>query len=670
MINNLIESMKLDNWIDSDFTVELLQFVESKESDRQKAVEKARSRTTDQREVDKARKSSDRDSDKRAEAANPWKGVVIVRTNEDGKTRLIPKNDFEPGRHELLYGQVSGEPAKPEVTPNVAQEISTQDDFEASKTSNRLLGVISKKKTPEEEIIKSDRYDYPKDGVEKTDTGSIYPDWDHAIESIPQGIQLVANSTAGRAVDVEAIRGYFGESQTLMDSSIRAYQQLGDQVKGNFVVDIPEEAYPPQGDWMEFVGELDTPTTDLIIQSQDGNVIKAALIQDNKKIIVDDEADVLFNFSLNTIGGNIEMNNKKAQKRLSKLEEKVSDELNKLKINVNNKYIFSKIEDLRLEILSELEDVLTGDVSFEKAVVLEGLSGKQKFGEESPASANALISMAKDGTNLKLTPLDEQHIRRLLVETTIKIKLDSNPQGSPFDMIMSLDSKSGEEPQINEFFEIYEASSDSRALFQKIMGNFESKLLGFLELMGVTVSAISINNVNLEAVGSMPSGDFTKVKVKGKSYYIPTEKDTNFYDGNALRLGEDLDYLEEKRKRNYKREYNGYHKRRIQKMRRAARNRDRRKYIKKYGKKKLKGYDVDHKNHNPLDSNGDTRLRKVSSNRGDNKVPIKEEHGAGDEGTTLLLLRYLKDTPHMTIPKELLKLDKKALRNDTKRKKG
>ena len=99
---------------------------------------------------------------------------------------------------------------------------------------------------------------------------------------------------------------------------------------------------------------------------------------------------------------------------------------------------------------------------------------------------------------------------------------------------------------------------------------------------------------------------------------------------------------------------------RIQKKRRAGRNKIRRKYIRKYGKSGLKGKDVDHRDHNPLNNDAsNVRLRDRSKNRGDNKVPVfGEEHGAGDVGPSMLLMKYLKDTPYMTVPKELLKLNR------------
>ncbi len=56
------------------------------------------------------------------------------------------------------------------------------------------------------------------------------------------------------------------------------------------------------------------------------------------------------------------------------------------------------------------------------------------------------------------------------------------------------------------------------------------------------------------------------------------------------------------KKRNYRREYDTYHKRKRQKKRRAGRNKARRMMIKKKGKSKLKGKDVHHKNGNARDN--------------------------------------------------------------------
>ena len=143
MINKDLIKMHEDNFVNSEFNKELLEFTKANTISRERDVQKARSRGADQKDVDKERKRSDRKSESQAEASNPWKSVIIVKTNQDNKTRLIPKSDFDSNKHELLYGEAPGQPPKPEVTPNVAQEISQQDDFEASKTIS-MIGLSCK----------------------------------------------------------------------------------------------------------------------------------------------------------------------------------------------------------------------------------------------------------------------------------------------------------------------------------------------------------------------------------------------------------------------------------------------------------------------------------------------------------------------------------------------
>lgn len=71
-----------------------------------------------------------------------------------------------------------------------------------------------------------------------------------------------------------------------------------------------------------------------------------------------------------------------------------------------------------------------------------------------------------------------------------------------------------------------------------------------------------------------------------------------------------------RKKRNYKKEYI-YHGTPKQKARRAARNRARYKMLKKHGKAKLRGKDVDHKNGNARDNRASNlRVVSKSQNRG------------------------------------------------------
>jgi hypothetical protein len=72
--------------------------------------------------------------------------------------------------------------------------------------------------------------------------------------------------------------------------------------------------------------------------------------------------------------------------------------------------------------------------------------------------------------------------------------------------------------------------------------------------------------------------------------------------------------------RNYKKEYNSYHKKPKQKKRRAARNKARRLAIKSRGKSAVAGKDVDHKDRNPFNnSRSNLRIQSKSRNRSRNK---------------------------------------------------
>ena len=679
MENKLINELTKDNWFSDSYRMDLLEFTRANRVEKERAIQRARSRGKGQKEEDKARKQTDRSQAKREESANPWKNVVIVKTLQDGKTRLIPRSDFEPGRHELLYGTVSGQPPKPEVTPNVAREISQQDGFEPSKTSNRLLGVQTPKKRGKEQVVRGDHYDYPKDGVQKVDQTSTYPDWDHAVDSMAQGISLVANSTGGKQVDIGTIRQFFGQSSTLMDSSIRAYQQIGEIIPGRLGIQVPDAQMPVVGPWAEMSGGMDAPTTDLIIQDEKGAVYCASIITDKIKIVSVPEAPVLFNTIMMQTLPAIQQE-EKTKKRLEKLKKRIEDYISGFneQNGIQKKYLYTRSENFKNEIISSLEEILENSDAFEISLVGEALTGQQKFDGQMPGMANALMSFSKDGTNLKFTPLNNTTMKRLIGETYLKIKLAPGMDESPFDQMYALlqqnqtqqvspnpvqaqenevDNSPGTTPELKEFFDMFEGISDAKLYLDNFLSQQESLLVGLLMFVGVSATTIIVRNIDLDAVGSLTTGDFNKIRVGNNTFYIGIEKEIDMYDGKAIRLGEEYE-------RDYKREYNNYHSKPEQKKKRASRNGARRKLEREGRVSPGDGKDVDHKDRNALNNGDDNlRVRDRSSNRGDNKDKnISEEHGAGEEGTTQLLLRYLLDTPYMTIPKDFLLKGKKNAR--------
>ena len=72
--------------------------------------------------------------------------------------------------------------------------------------------------------------------------------------------------------------------------------------------------------------------------------------------------------------------------------------------------------------------------------------------------------------------------------------------------------------------------------------------------------------------------------------------------------------------RDYKKEYENYHKRPEQRRRNDSRKAARRLMVKKHGASKLAGKDIDHKDRNPKNnSTSNLRIQSKRTNRGNNK---------------------------------------------------
>ena len=72
--------------------------------------------------------------------------------------------------------------------------------------------------------------------------------------------------------------------------------------------------------------------------------------------------------------------------------------------------------------------------------------------------------------------------------------------------------------------------------------------------------------------------------------------------------------------RDYKKEYENYHKKPEQRRRNDSRKAARRLMVKKHGKAKLAGKDIDHKDRNPKNnSSSNLRIKSKKTNRGNNK---------------------------------------------------
>ena len=222
-----------------------------------------------------------------------------------------------------------------------------------------------------------------------------------------------------------------------------------------------------------------------------------------------------------------------------------------------------------------------------------------------------------------------------------------------------------------------QAKQDLSAMVRGAIQNMDG-ILDIMRFFSIGVESIDIDPINLTTLNDQRSDKHNIVSVGGKRFRIPVDR-------GAEDIMEDYKYidaafkeyvLEERKVRDYEDEYDKFHSKPEQRANRSKRVMARRKKIKQVGKEALKNKDVDHEE--PLRNGGSNeesnlRVRSRSANRSDNgqEKQVREDYGAGFEGTSELLLRYLRDTPYAAIinytPKITSQRKKKNAKHDRKK---
>jgi len=700
------------DWFDPMEFLEFLQldeanpisksFADKEALDKEKAKEDARAVGGDKKDVDSARKRVERKASEQQEKTNPWKGVIVVKTLDDNKTRLIPKTDYEPNKHELLYGRVPGQRNKPEVTPNAAREISRRPDFEATKTSNRLLGNVEKTEDPsapevatQEGEVADDIMDsqeqkrIPSNGKEITSAGSVYPDWDHESEDMASSIASTFNSVNGGKIGdgmSPSLKNNMEESETLEPSAIRVVQQIQDDLRGSWVAKpVNKETGSISPEWASLGGDDPSSKSQIVFEGDSQEeVVRASVRIGETPILLEKEGEALALFSSTALKlkENILLN-PATKKQTKAVSEKMRDYVinTKPEVRFNNqiqidKNRFSKenVENLHTELKSHLEDIFATNEEFKKALVYEELTGQDKFGFDNPSSVTHILSANKDGTSAHLSKLNETYINKIINDVKVNIRFgidddirESRTPGS-FWAAMSV-SDDMKEDICHHFTDLLaESDSDTETYFNQATSDISDDPFRMFEFLGLTVNEISSNQLNLANYNTNESGEYTKVQTRDRVFYVPVEKDTQYYEAE----NDEIPQLttNEEYERDYRKEYDRHHSSKKAIQARGKRTTNRRRAIRKGVVSKGDGVDIDHKDGNPM-NNSSTNLRKRSaaSNRSDNKHKpgetqdhskrLKEEGGAGDIGTYDLLKKYIEDTPFMEVDAELNKLFKK-----------
>lgn len=651
-------------------------------------------------EVDPADRERDRKRESRRQDGqeSDLKQIIIVKNTKRNKIEIIPKDDYNADTHTVLKGKVK-KLDKGDVTPRDLRYYSGLDNFINTKTSVRLIGKVEGK---EEEMpsesesegrieIPPPRMRVPKDGKEITDPASTYPDWDHTsdqlVASIPQGLAAML----GAEISPE-YQDAISTSRTLGDSVQRFIKEILQEYPALAQMKlIPFDGPVKTGKiWSKFGMKDSMPNANFIGKLGKDKLGVGVKIGEQYRPTIKGEANFVFNSVLSSIppeqlAGTFSLLVKDFMTELrstfSALPTPETTSINQEGINTLKKQrwmketateqqqrLHNKAADLIEKYFNETEEL-------KAAFLLESLSGNIKF-DGKDGSVQLLLSGKKDGSDAKAIQLDQNFASILAKssDTQLSFKFVRNPNASGgfLDNLFQLLTPTLTESQLSVIMEL-EKVKDQLANPSLFLQLFELQLNDVVFVNPITYSDFyqgdsDANNTIIINPGSAkeqevmipvkrnytPEGDVQNSIEKGLDSILEEYQFINDYlielvscgsmDVEEAReyISEELSiFTEEKKKRNYKKEYDNYHSKPEQRANRSKRVLARRKMMEKGKVSKGDGKDVDHKNGNPQD-NSDKNLRVLpkSKNRS-----MNEEHGAGFEGTDKLLQNLVDQTP-------------------------
>lgn len=531
----------------------------------------------------------------------------------------------------------------------------------------------------------------PQDGKEITDPASTYPDWDHDSGALATAIAYGINP--GQQMPPE-ISQMLSVSRTLGDSVNRAINELLSVSPG--LSEMSFQVLPPVintgGNWTKAFGIAQSSPNAVVIGSGPEQQLGIAIkIGEQIRPGVKGEADAVLTSLLSSQEGEA-VNGTFAlmlEDFLSKLREVLLSTLPELdreqkyhtganaqrykERRAREKYLKNK-NIFKNRAKNLIEDFINQELDLKSSFILESITGNLKF-EKGLGSAQMLISVNKDGTDAKLIPLDEPFAFAVANsdDTHLSLKFTDLPveEGNFMETLFQKMSTLTEAPidVVVELQKIKDQISNPLVFLQV----FNLKLTDAVYSIPVDYSDFYDGDSDTDNIITLnpDSAEEEEIRIPVKKAFTP-----NGTEENRIELGMDQifeeylllnDYLtgmiisenitkdqalqilseefnvltEEKKKRNYRKEYDEYHGTAEQRANRSKRVLARRKMMKKGKVRKGDGKDVDHKNGNPQDnSDGNLRVLSKSKNRS-----IKEDHGAGFEGTPELVQKLIKDTP-------------------------
>jgi len=515
----------------------------------------------------------------------------------------------------------------------------------------------------------------------------------HDATSMEAGIVYSVNTAMGLTPEQMVSKGLIDKKdldavlanphQSFMPSVQRAAQQIMKDYGGAYLKHTGrlKKTTKLSQDAIDNGVKDNTPKSDLLLVDKDGNTI-AGLSQKigESQLSSGGPAETVTNlkWAMSSVGDKLDPSSKKNIDKFIKFFENELGGNPRTKQGPTSLYQkggeregqdkeVARREELHQKATDMLNDVLNGDKKLAAAFIYSLVTGAGKFKPGDPAVATHIMSANRDGTDLKMTPVDMKYAEKLIDKVKFQMKFKSSAVETTdvrkkWEAFKEQKKKLGQKVSLSEDFRQYSFRSVIRAyltesinylstnrLIKVLLENENSdlkkatapeprtpeeavdylkeafdyigddafKLYQFFE--DDMIADVNEPTVDWASLAEATASNFNIVRVNGKEHKIPVETPVNYSPNGNLEYPLLEAFLLEKKKRNYRQEYDRYHAKPEQRKNRSKRVLARRLMMKLGRVRKGDGKDVDHKDGNPK-NNGkhNLRVRDKSENRADN----------------------------------------------------
>ena len=632
------------------------------------------------------------------------KGNVFVVRNQDGDLEIIDKKSLTKG-HTIVVDAEQASTAK-------LQSFLNDADFVNTETSEKLFGFVNgsggskkSKKQPKEEKPKAKK-SKPKENkgtvpglqapvqmipaVKKASKKDTFAT-SHGATEMESGVVYAVNSALGLKPeqmvqmglidkkDLDAVLA--NQNESFMPSCQRAAQQLIKQYGGLYLKHTGRMKKTTKlSDEAVKEGVVDnTPKSDLVLVDNKGNTVAGLSVKiGDSQLSSGGPAETLTNLKWASLQRGDELSSSTA-KKIKEFERIFREELSgNPRTKGGGTEIYQKggeregedKEVARREAMHEkvselLNDILNSDEKLHSNMIYALISGAAKFKEGDPAIATHIFSANRDGTDSKVTQVDQKYCDKLVGKIKFQMKFKSSAVETTdirkkWDEFKERKKKLGQKVLATEDFRPYAYRSVVRAyymteeflsgsrLVRTLVETPETELQNLAPEPKTPSEALDYLKDAIDYIGddafkliqffeddfdfnvSQPIINWTDyadnsststntIYINGKRFEVPVEEPYNYDESGMMNSPLSEHFLEEKRKRNYRKEYDNYHSKPEQRKNRSKRVLARRLMMKLGRVRKGDGKDVDHKDGNPQ-NNGkhNLRVRDKSENRADN----------------------------------------------------